>query len=221
MRTARLAEEIAAFLAARNKSSLCPCRIKLVNWRECCVFFFFFGSVTHESENSRRLWLFLGSLREFWRKSRENSENCWKHVPESPNPTHSRIWGTGKGKPAGNLGSTLPGPCPHLPCGVFFEIDSSSLLEFLPTKIRSKNVETFFVREIRNSSQRFRASFALQRCHPKNKKGNVSAFFKIGDRELRTHHPHKDLSHWVVFLRGVVCELSEPKKKAKYALPQF
>ena len=23
-----------------------------------------------------------------------------------------------------NLGSTLPGPCPHLPCGMFFEIDS-------------------------------------------------------------------------------------------------
>ena len=50
--------------------------------------------------------------------------------PESPNAANSRISGTGKGKPAGNLGSTLPGPCPHLPCGVFFEIDSSSLLEF-------------------------------------------------------------------------------------------
>ena len=44
-------------------------------------------------------------------------------------PTNSRISGIGKGKPAGNLGSTLPGPCPYLPCGVFFEIDSSSLLE--------------------------------------------------------------------------------------------
>ena len=29
--------------------------------------------------------------------------------------------GTGKGKPAANLGSTLPGRCPHLPCGVFFK----------------------------------------------------------------------------------------------------
>ena len=57
-------------------------------------------------------------------------ENCWKNLPESPNATNSRISGTGKGKPAGNLGPTLPGPCPHLPCGVFFEIDSSSLLEF-------------------------------------------------------------------------------------------
>ena len=53
-----------------------------------------------------------------------------KYFPESPNATNSRISGTGKGKPAGNLGSTLPGPCHHLPCGVFFEIDSSSLLEF-------------------------------------------------------------------------------------------
>ena len=30
---------------------------------------------------------------------------------------NSRISGTAKGKPAGNLGKTLPGPCPHLPCG--------------------------------------------------------------------------------------------------------
>ena len=52
------------------------------------------------------------------------------NFPESPNATNSRISGTGKGKPAGNLGSTLPGPCPNLPCGVFFEINSSSLLEF-------------------------------------------------------------------------------------------
>ena len=53
-----------------------------------------------------------------------------KIFPEPRNATNSMISGTGKGKPAGNLGSTLPGPCPHLPCGVFFEIDSSSLLEF-------------------------------------------------------------------------------------------
>ena len=86
-----------------------------------------FARITRISENSRRLWLFLGSLREFWRKV---SGNCWKFFPESPNPTNTRISGTGKGKPVGNLGSTLPGPCPHLPSGVFFEIDSSSLLEF-------------------------------------------------------------------------------------------
>ena len=80
------------------------------------------------SENSRRLWLFPGSVRGFSRKTPGNSrEDCWK---EARNATNSRISGTGKGEPAGNLGSTLPGPCPHSPCGVFFEIDSSSLLEF-------------------------------------------------------------------------------------------
>ena len=47
-------------------------------------------------------------------------ENGWKKNPESRNATSSRIWGTGRGKPAGNLRSTLQGPCPHLPCGVVF-----------------------------------------------------------------------------------------------------
>ena len=41
--------------------------------------------------------------------------------PEPQNATHSRISGTGKGKPAGNLGSTLPGPCPNLARGVFLK----------------------------------------------------------------------------------------------------
>ena len=83
------------------------------------------------SENSRRLWLFPGSVRGFSRKTPGKSrENCWKMFPESRNATNSGISGTGKGEPAENLGSTLPGPCPHLLCGVFFEIDSSSLLEF-------------------------------------------------------------------------------------------
>ena len=39
------------------------------------------------------------------------------NFPESRNATNYRISGTGKGKPAGNLGSTLPGPWPHLPGG--------------------------------------------------------------------------------------------------------
>ena len=83
------------------------------------------------SENSRRLWLFVGCVRGFPRRTPGKSrENSWKIFPESRNAINSRISGTGKGKPAGNLGSTLPGPCPNLPCGVFFEIDSSSLLEF-------------------------------------------------------------------------------------------
>ena len=85
----------------------------------------------HLSENSRRLWLFPGSAREFWRKvAGKSRENCWKKFPELRNATNSRISGTVKGKPAGNLGLTLPGPCPNLPCRVLFEIDSSSLPEF-------------------------------------------------------------------------------------------
>ena len=39
--------------------------------------------------------------------------------PESQNAANSRILGTGKGKPATNLGSTLPGRCPHLLRRVF------------------------------------------------------------------------------------------------------
>ena len=94
-----------------------PCRLEGVN-----SFF---------PENSRRLWLFLWSARGFPRKIRGKSwENCWKIIPDSRNALSSRISGTGKGKPAGNRGSTLPGACPHLLCKVFLEIDSSSLLEF-------------------------------------------------------------------------------------------
>ena len=61
-----------------------------------------------QSENSRRLWLFPGSFRGFRRKTPGKSqENCWKIFPESRNAINSRILGTGKGNPAGNLGSTL------------------------------------------------------------------------------------------------------------------
>ena len=78
------------------------------------------------SENSRRLWLFEslfpGSVRGF---TRENSGKVpgklRKKFPEPQDATNSRISGAGKGKPAANLGLTLPGPYPHLPCGVFFE----------------------------------------------------------------------------------------------------
>ena len=44
---------------------------------------------------------------------------------------------TGKGKPARNLGLRLPGPCPHLACGVFFEIDSSNRV-FPPPSLRGQ-----------------------------------------------------------------------------------
>ena len=47
------------------------------------------------------------------------------------NATNSRISDFGKGKPAGNLGSTLPGTLSQPSVrGCFFEIDSYSLLEF-------------------------------------------------------------------------------------------
>ena len=58
-------------------------------------------------------------------------ENRWIMFPVSRNAPNSRISGTGKGKPPENLGSTLAGPSPHLLCGVFFLIDSSSHLEVL------------------------------------------------------------------------------------------
>ena len=106
-----------------DSASACSTRIRVIHNRTV---------QTHSNiDNSRRLWLFPGSVRGFSRKTPGKSrENSWKFFPESRNATNSRISGTGKGKPAGNLGSTLPGPCPHLLCGVFFEIDSSSLLEF-------------------------------------------------------------------------------------------
>ena len=50
----------------------------------------------------------------------KSRKNCWTLLTESQNTNNSRISGTGKGKPAANLGPTLPGPCAHLPCGVFF-----------------------------------------------------------------------------------------------------
>ena len=106
------------------------------------------------SENSRRLWLFPGSVRGFSGKTPGKCrENCWKNFPESRNATNFRISGTRKGKPAGNLGSTLPGPCPHLPCGVFFEIDSSSLLEFfwLSDSEKKKRLKRLFLFLLRDS----------------------------------------------------------------------
>ena len=113
-----------------------------------------------KSENSRRLWLFPGSVRGFPRKPPGKSrENCWKIFPGSRNAINSRISGTGKGKPAGNLGSTLPGPCPHLPCGVFFEIDSSSLLEFFWLKRIANRAFRIAVSNRRDASDSNRARF--------------------------------------------------------------
>ena len=42
------------------------------------------GKIPNFSENSRRLWLFLGSVQEFCRKvPGKLRENCWKFLPES------------------------------------------------------------------------------------------------------------------------------------------
>ena len=84
------------------------------------------------SENSRRLWLFPGSVRGGSRgKLRESPRKTAGII--FPNREKLQILGSRapqKGKPAENLGSTLPGRCPHLLRGVFFEIDSSGLLGF-------------------------------------------------------------------------------------------
>ena len=109
----------------------------------------------HLSENSRRLWLFPGSVRGFPRKTPGKSrENCRRISPEAPNATNSRISGTGKGKPAGNLWSTLPGPCPHLPCGVFFKSPVPAFSSF------------FFL---------FSEFAALQKQVPKRSRVNIAA----------------------------------------------
>ena len=79
------------------------------------------------SENSRRLcgrlWDAFGGSRGKLRESL--GKIAGNFFQQSRNARKSRISGTGKGKPAASLGSTLPRPCPNLPCGVFFEIDSS------------------------------------------------------------------------------------------------
>ena len=53
-----------------------------------------------------------------------------------PNPEMLRILGfqaPGKANLPETLGPHWPRPCANLPCGMFFEIDSSSLLEFFLT----------------------------------------------------------------------------------------
>ena len=52
---------------------------------------------------------------------KKNSRKVPGKTSESQNATNSRIWGTGKRKPFGNLRSTLPEPCPHLVCRLFLK----------------------------------------------------------------------------------------------------
>ena len=61
------------------------------------------------SENSRGLWPFLGSVQGFPRKIRENSGKLQENISRIAKCFNFLALGTGKGKPAANLGSTLPG----------------------------------------------------------------------------------------------------------------
>ena len=60
----------------------------------------------------------------------------WRKLQESPgkiavsNREMLRILGLRAPRKAGSLGLTLPGPCPHLPCRVFREIDSPAFSSF-------------------------------------------------------------------------------------------
>ena len=76
--------------------------------------------------------LFPGPVRGFSRKTPGKSrENCWIIFPKSRNATNSRISGTKKGKPAGNLGSIPPGPCPQFRVwGVFLKSTVPALSSF-------------------------------------------------------------------------------------------
>ena len=72
-------------------------------------------------------------------------ENSGKIPGKLPNRKMLQIpgfQGTGKGKPAGNLGSTLPGPRPHLPCGMFFfnrQFQPSRFFSYLRPQIALKD----------------------------------------------------------------------------------
>ena len=84
--------------------------------------------------NSRRLWLFPGSVRGFSRKTPGKSrESCWKKCPESRNATNSRISGTGKGKPAGNLGPHCRHLVPTFRAGCFLKSTVPAFSSFSET----------------------------------------------------------------------------------------
>ena len=91
-----------------------------------------------KSENSRRLWLFPGSLRFFLRKTPGKSqENCWKKLPESREMLQILGFGApGKANLPGTLGRHCLDLVPTFLRGVFFEIDSSSLLEFFLARVK-------------------------------------------------------------------------------------
>ena len=134
------------------------------------------------SENSRRLWLFPVCVRQFPRKTPAKSrENCRKMFPESRNATNSRISGTGKGKLAGNLGSTLPGPCPHLPCGVSFG-------QFQPSRVLLGVACVRACLCMRMRAQMQRLSVASKQClHKLSEKGREESMRTNFCRERKMH----------------------------------
>ena len=74
---------------------------------------------TEMSQVSQRTREGCGCFRGLFGVPEENSGKVSGKLLEkdSRNATNARISGIGKGKPAGNLGLTLSGPCPHLPWG--------------------------------------------------------------------------------------------------------
>ena len=87
-----------------------------------------FQVVSHR--NSRRLLLFWDLSRVPEENSRKISGKLGKNTPSSRNASDSRILGTGKGKPAPNLGSTLARTWSPPSVRGFCQRDSRDLLEF-------------------------------------------------------------------------------------------
>ena len=88
---------------------------------------------------------FPGSVRGFSRKTPGKSRGkLLKMFPESEMLQILGFSGSGKGKPAGNLGSTLPEPCPHLPCGVFLKSTVPAIVRGKRSH-RARNPEKFKV----------------------------------------------------------------------------
>ena len=93
------------------------------------------------SESSRSLWLFPGSARGFPTKiSGKSQESCWKMFPELRNALNSRIWGTGKGRPAANLLPHRPEPCRPSARGCFWKRQFQPSRVFLKTTICPENI---------------------------------------------------------------------------------
>ena len=88
-------------------------------------------NVNLRSENSRRLWLFWDLCRSSGGKFREYSGKiAGKFYPDRETLSVLGFRAPGKSNLPQTLGPHCPRPCADLPCGVLFEINSYSLLEF-------------------------------------------------------------------------------------------